>query len=340
MSCYHPLKAFPVGVHVSGKTKYKICSYDTHHVTQYTSDGGWHPISEPFYGSTGVHRTEYVEIPCGKCIGCRLDYSRQWANRCMMEVQYHENSLFLTLTYDDDHVPKSYYPDPETGEAQEVLTLCKRDFQLFMKRLRKNSGQDLRYFACGEYGSTTFRPHYHAIVFGLKLDDLEVYQHKRNYVYYTSPFLSSCWSNGFAIVGEVNWDTCAYTARYIMKKADGIEKAFFDDFGLQNEFTLMSRKPGIARQFYEEHKDIYDYDLINISTPKGGKQFRPPRYYDKIFDIENPEEMSKIKQKRKDMAKAIEKLKLAHTQLTKQEMLEVEERNKRSQIKSLERNII
>ena len=118
-------------------------------------------------------RSALVPLPCGQCIGCRIDYSRQWANRCLLELKYHDSAWFCTFTYDDDHVPRTYYPDPETGEAIPALTLQKRDFQLLMKRIRKKFENDkIRFFMSGEYGSQTFRPHYHAILFGLHLDDL------------------------------------------------------------------------------------------------------------------------------------------------------------------------
>lgn len=340
MSCYHPLKAFKIGVHVSGKDKYKIVPYDVHHITQYTAEGGWVPVREPFYGSVGIHRSEWIEIPCGHCVGCRLDYSRQWANRCMLELQYHKSAYFVTLTYDEEHVPRCYHPDVEVDEMVEEMTLCKRDFQLFMKRLRKFTGQKLRYFACGEYGSQTFRPHYHAIIYGLELDDLEVYSRKNSYVYYNSDTLSRIWSYGHVVVGEVNWDTCAYTARYIMKKVDGEDKIMTDVFKVQPEFTLMSRKPGIAYQYLIDHPEVYDYDQINISTPRGGKQFKPPRYFDKLFDIDNHEKMVDVKERRKADAKASETLKLSRTNLSKLEQLEVEERIKRNKIKSLLRKEI
>lgn len=341
MSCYHPLKAFKVGVHVSGKDKYKICSYDTHHVTSYNGET-WEPCIEPFYTRNGIHRSEFIEIPCGKCLGCRLDYSRDWATRCMLELQYHDSSYFVTLTYDDDHIEKNriYYPDLETGEAFEHFTLSKRDFQLFMKKLRKYTGQKLRYYACGEYGSKTFRPHYHAIIFGLELDDLVPYKRNGKYWYYISKRLSEIWDNGFVVVGEVTWETCAYTARYIMKKLDGIDKMLFDDFGVEPEFTLMSRKPGIARQYFDEHPDLYRFDEIILKTEKGGLTAKPPRYYDKLFDIENPEEMKAIKQSRKAAAAAAEKLKLSQTSLSKTEYLEVQEFNKKAAIKSLRRDMI
>lgn len=112
----------------------------------------------------------------------------------MLELQYHDSSYFVTLTYDDLHVPKSYYPDPETGEAHTSFTLCKRDFQLWMKRLRKKFSDDkIRFFACGEYGGQTKRPHYHVIVFGLHLNDLVKYKTVQEgdsyYTYYNSDSL-------------------------------------------------------------------------------------------------------------------------------------------------------
>ena len=105
----------------------------------------------------------------------------------MLELQYHDSAYFVTLTYDDFHIPKAYYPDPETGEVHTSYTLCKRDFQLWMKRLRKKFSDDkIRFFACGEYGGQTKRPHYHAIVFGLHLNDLVKYKTvKEGDSYYT-----------------------------------------------------------------------------------------------------------------------------------------------------------
>lgn len=286
-------------------------------------------------------------LPCGQCLGCRLDYSRQWANRCMLELQYHESSYFVTLTYDDFHVPRSWYTDPCTGEAFQSLTLQKRDFQLFMKRLRKRfSEQHIRFFMCGEYGGQTMRPHYHAILFGLKLDDLVEYKKSpQGFSYYNSSSLQACWSDqegrsiGYAVVADVSWESCAYTARYILKKQKGDEAHFYTDFNIQPEFTLMSRKPGIGRQYYDDHPDIYDYDFINLKTEKKGLKFKPPRYYDNLFDVENPERMSEIKEIRQKMAQSAQKMRLERTSLSVEEMNEVSERVKASQIKSLQRRI-
>lgn len=244
MACFYPMVAHhePGDYTVRGKKAYKIMRF----------------------GNPDRLGPNDILVPCGKCVGCRLEYSRQWANRCMLELQYHDSAYFVTLTYDDYHVPRSYYADPETGEAQASLTLDKRDWQLFMKRLRKAHPDDkIRFFMCGEYGPNTFRPHYHAIIFGLHLDDLVPWSRSdQGYQYYRSESLERAWSVkttfdgidgetcatplapiGYALVGEVTWETCAYTARYIMKKLNGPEAQFYSDFNLQPPFVLMSRKP-------------------------------------------------------------------------------------------------
>ena len=194
--CYHPLKAFEIGKTESGKRKMKVCGYDVAMVYQLVPGGPWYCSGDINPGSFFNRVVSFVTVPCGKCIGCRLEYSRQWANRCMLELQYHDSSYFVTLTYNEEHVPRSYYGNPETGEALPSLTLCKRDFQLFMKRLRKRFSDDtIRFFMCGEYGPTTFRPHYHAILFGLHLDDLVPFSRsEQGFQYYTSESLQACWS--------------------------------------------------------------------------------------------------------------------------------------------------
>ena len=165
MSCFHPLKAWPVGLNSSGKTNYKITSYGVDHCDIY-ADGRVVPSNVPMQSSLAKSVVkDFIEIPCGNCIGCRIAYSKQWADRCMLESQYHDENYFLTLTYDDDHVPRSGYYDEETGEWFDTFTLRKKDLQKFHKDLRKKLyGSDkgeFRFFACGEYGDQTFRPHYH-----------------------------------------------------------------------------------------------------------------------------------------------------------------------------------
>ena len=333
MSCYHPIYAVRIGIKENGKADLKMLGYTPDDCETYVT---WHNHQYP--------RSALVPLPCGQCVGCRIDYSRQWANRCMLELGYHDSAWFCTFTYDDEHVPRTYYPDPDTGEAIPVLTLQKRDFQLLMKRIRKKFENDkIRFFMSGEYGSSTFRPHYHAILFGLHLDDLVPYKTVKEadqyYTYYNSESLQECWPFGYVVVGEVTWESCAYTARYVMKKLKGKEAVFYESHNIQPEFTLMSRKPGIARQYYDEHPGLYDFDFINVSTLKGGKRFRPPRYYDKLFEIDNPEEFKVLKEKRADLARKSQEAKLKATSLQSGELMQVEEDKLCNRLKSLRRNL-
>lgn len=325
MSCYHPNTAVVLGVDPDGKKKLRFLGQDV-------------SASLLFPGK------EIIQLPCGQCIGCRIDRSRQWANRCMLELQYHDSAYFVTLTYDDFHIPKSYYPDPETGEAHTSFTLCKRDFQLWMKRLRKKFSVDkIRFFACGEYGTETHRPHYHAIVFGLHLNDLEKYKTVRlgdsYYTYYNSDSIQETWPNGYVVVGEVTWESCAYVARYVTKKLSGPQAEFYKKFNLEPEFSDMSRRPGIARQYYDDHsKEIYDHAFIHVSTPKGGKKFKPPRYFDRLFDIDNPGMLDDLKERRKASAEAVMKSKMKRTNLDPPEILKVEESAFQNKTKKLRRS--
>lgn len=350
MSCTHPLKGFPTAVDPrSGKMQYKIVSYDTDNIQRGKSDSPWLPsewkaMQYPVLQNNMVQMSnKYIDVPCGKCIECRLAYSREWANRCMMELQGHDEAWFVTLTYDPDHVPISYFPDPKTGEAVPIMTLRKRDLQLFFKRLRKHfpDGQ-IRFYGSGEYGSSTQRPHYHAIIYGLHLDDLCV--HKYNELgqpVFVSDWLQRVWGLGFVTVGEVTWNSCAYVARYIMKKHKGKDADFYEKFNLTPEFTQMSRKPGIARDFYEAHKnEMYTYDAINLSLADGGKKIRPAKYFDRLYDIEEPEIMENLKKNRRKSAELHEKAVLSKTTLTKQEYNAIMERQKQNSIRRLLRNEI
>lgn len=351
MACYHPLKGFPVGVNPSGKTAYRITSYKVDHV-ELTSHGTWVDACEYQRGKYAKRVVrEFVDIPCGKCIGCRLDYSRAWADRCMLELQQHEESWFLTLTYDDEHLSVSEKTDPESGEIKEYASLERRDIQLFMKRLRKALPKDhphIKYFCAGEYGPKTRRPHYHMIIFGLHIPDLEIYKRvsgpgsASGYFYYNSLWLSNIWKNGHVVIGEVNWDTCAYTARYILKKQYGdIAHALYDEYGILPEFTTMSLRPAIGREFYDQNKTrLYAMDHISISTPEGGRQVRPSRYFDKLFDIDDPEQYKRIKEKRRAASEDARALKLAQTSKDFLGALESEEVRKQNAVKSLRRNLL
>lgn len=333
MPCYHPLKAFILRVLPDGTKKLKITSYQVDHVEQRLGDENAPVVcttEEQQLSPMNRVIRDFLQIPCGQCLGCRLDYSRTWANRLMMELEDHEEAWFLTLTYDNEHVRKSAYADPETGEANDCYTLSKRDFQLFMKRLRKEySDCKIRFFASGEYGSNTARPHYHVIVYGLHFEDGELKYYKKSgkFKLWKSERLNRVWNCGFVVIAPVSWDTCAYTARYVMKKAVGKTSDFYEKFNIEPEFCLMSRKPGIARHYYETHKDqIYQYDKVNLSTGRKGINNKPPTYFDRLFAFEDEERIGQIKEQRKLAAERSIALELERTDLSYLDYLAVKER--------------
>jgi hypothetical protein len=238
-----------------------------------------------------------LKIPCGQCVGCRLERSRQWAIRCVHEASLHQQNSFVTLTYDDEHLP-----------ADKSLHL--EDFQLFMKRLRKKFvGKQIRFYHCGEYGEQTFRPHYHVCFFGLDFDDKIVWKKSRNSTLYNSEILTKLWGKGYAVIGDVTFESAAYVARYIMKKVTGknadehytrCDLETGEIFKLKPEYTTMSRRPGIANNFFEKYKnEIYRDDFIVMNN----KKMRPPRYYDRSYEIIAPDHLLKIKSKRIKKAK-------------------------------------
>lgn len=226
-----------------------------------------------------------LSIPCGQCIGCRLEKSRQWAIRCSLESQLYQNSYFLTLTYDDEHLPKSGSLVPD-------------DLTKFLKKLRRyleyhGSDKKIRFFACGEYGDNFLRPHYHAIIFNLDISDLKRFSTSfSGDIYYTSETINQIWKNGYVIIGEVTFESCAYVARYVTKKMTGSQADFYYE-GRQPEFVRMSRRPGIGSAWLDQYKsDVYPHDYIVI---RDGIKVKPPKYFDKLFESIAPDEMSMIK---------------------------------------------
>lgn len=357
MPCYHPLKAFELSPPTANqKAKLKVVPYLVDHL-EVTINGS----IEQHYDSIRSDRCQryiwkHYEIPCGKCIGCRLMYSKQWATRCSLESEYHESSYFVTLTYNEDCVPISWYSDPETGEAFQSLTLRKKDFQAFMKRLRFNTGQYIRFYASGEYGDNTYRPHYHAILFGLKLDDLKLYkQSEDGWLYYTSETIQKAWSVprrgsnrftrdtsspiGMCMVTNVNWSTCAYVARYVCKKLKGEAAEFYEKVNIEPPFSLMSRNPGIANQWFQDHSEYTKYDTIPLPGVDAGKRVKPPKYFDYLLDQVRPDELELQKRIRQNMAKVAKLLQAQRTDLDYLDSLEVQERSQESRIKGLKRII-
>lgn len=225
---------------------------------------------------------DYVCVPCGQCMGCRIARSKDWAMRCMHELQSHSESCFVTLTYDDEHLPYRG-------------TLVKAHFQNFMKRLRSTLGDKrIKYYMCGEYGETTQRPHYHAIIFGHDFSDKTLYKSVRGNKLYTSEALSKLWTSGFAVIGSVTYQSVAYVARYILKKALGKDsRECYRRVGTEGaqysvlpEYTQMSLRPAIGRTW--AHKYIDDC-LPSGYLIHNGMRVRVPKYYMEQFELLVPE---------------------------------------------------
>lgn len=228
-----------------------------------------------------------VQVPCGQCIGCRLERSRQWAIRCMHEASLHRDNCFLTLTYDNDHFP-------------DGGSLNKRDICLFLKRLRKRFGDGIRFFQCGEYGTLFARPHHHVLLFGFDFPDKKYWSSSNGVPLYRSSILEELWPFGFCSVGNVTFESAAYVARYITKKVTG-DSAAAHYSGRLPEFITMSRRPGIAREWFSKYaSDVYPRDECII---RGKMVARPPRYYDRIYDLTDHLAFAKIKARRIKRAK-------------------------------------
>lgn len=265
-----------------------------------------------------------VKIPCGQCIGCRLERSRQWAIRCVHESQLHDKNCFITLTYDDENLPRDG-------------SLDHRDWVLFFKRLRKKYGRGIRYYMCGEYGETTARPHYHACVFGLDFDDKSPWSERDGIVTYTSETLRNLWGMGHATVGAVTFNSAAYVARYVMKKVTG-QKAeehyqtiteWGEVFDRRPEYTQMSRRPGIAADWLRKFQsDAYPSDFIVLR----GAKMKPPKFYDRQYEIVDPAALEKIKGRRSRRGR-----KQAHDNTP--DRLRVKEKVTEARLNQLKRNL-
>lgn len=229
-----------------------------------------------------------MQIACGQCIGCRIDKKLEWATRCMHETKMWEQNCFVNLTYEDEYLP-------EDGSLKH------RDFQLFMKRLRKEIEPiKTRFFMCGEYGPTTDRPHYHSILFNYDFPDKKFWKNnEQGDPLFTSEQLSETWSLGFCSLGAVTPQSASYVAGYVEKKMTG--EAAERKYGKRcPEYGTASNRPGIGKAFWENNiSDIYPDDF----TLLGGKKRSVPRYYDKLLEREEPEIMEMIKETRKERNK-------------------------------------
>lgn len=287
------------------------------HKTKWTEEGK-HIVffSEPF----DSENYEQIEIRCGRCLGCRMDYSQMWAARMTHEAAYHKNNWFLTLTYNDEHLPMRERINTETGELQTSKTLVKGHVQEFIKRLREKYTLDkqeetrIRYYACGEYGPKGGRPHYHLAIFNAPIVSLEkVGVGAKGSSLYTSPEIERLWNKGFITIGELTPASAGYIARYMLKKQKGDDKKYYEEENIQAPFTLQSTMPGLGFQYYDEHKEeIYMQDCIILATQGRSRKIPVPAYYDKQMEKENPTRIREIKEHRAEAGRA-EKIRLQRT---------------------------
>lgn len=282
MPCYHPLPVWYGNDRHEKSGKVKLS------------------FSKP---AAGVNERRELEVPCGTCIGCRLEYARNWATRCLHESKLWPENSFLTLTYDDAHLPNK-------------ASLVPKHLQLFLKRLRKKYGQPVRYkvrvngeeltrvkylrpirfFGCGEYGEHTARPHYHCVVFNWDPPD-RVFCKKSESgdSLYTSDAVDELWGYGNCWVGAASYKSAGYVARYALKKVYDPKKAGEHYNGREPEFLRMSRRPGVGHGWATRFmSDWYRDDCVVVD----GIKRKPPRYYDSLYEKAEPGVFAGIKRKR------------------------------------------
>lgn len=259
MACYRPL------------TGYRA---------RYTTPSGRRPV---VFSVVDGYRDLPVQLPCGQCIGCRLERARQWATRCVHEAQLHLHSCVVTLTYAEENLPVGH-------------TLVPNDAKNFIRRLRRTSGFEAsRYFLCGEYGGQFGRPHYHALLFGVWFGDSRPFKKSASgSQLYRSALAESLWPAGHVGIGEFSFESAAYAARYCVEKVNG-EAAEGHYEGRYPEFVRMSRRPAIGRRWFERFSDdVYPEGEAVVSGRKG----RSPLYYDRLLDKERPAVLEALKARR------------------------------------------
>lgn len=393
MPCYHPMKAFVLGL--NPETNKKILKITDYEVKCIKKIKGSNDKSQAIkiYEHPCVHALncgeklcdfkcgrfstrfqdddyseyvyEFLTIPCGQCLGCRIDYSRQWACRMMLEHEYYPNSCFVTLTYDDDHLidePVSWnwidrngrlravlqqpnlveHIDYDTGEVCTYKTLNRgsnSDLTLFLKRLRKHFESPdpesrIRFFACCEYGEKSKRPHIHLILFNCDFPDKKFKERSGKFGYYISDTLADLWPFGYHLICDVSYETCAYVARYVTKKAKGLDADEYRSHSMEPEYAQMSRRPGIGKHWFDDHgEDAYNTYIINLL----GKKYVPPRYFDSLYELLDFDgdgnhvsnlhlnRLNEIKELKVEKAVCANRMKLDNTDLDFLSMLEAEE---------------
>lgn len=240
-----------------------------------------------------------------------MERARQWSIRCMHEASLYERNCFITLTYDDDHLP-------------DQNSLDYRAFQLFMKRLRKKAsylvpGKKkrkrriyplIRFYMCGEYGEQRERPHFHACIFNYDFDDKVIFKTSgKGTKIYTSKTLSDLWPYGYSTVAPMTQQAAQYAAMYVLKKHGGkastwdyehIDQETGEVTQREREFAHMSLKPGLGNAWYQKFKsEVFPHDHVIVN----GLEMSPPKYYTRIHKQEDPGSYEDLQASREGRAK-------------------------------------
>jgi len=255
----------------------------------------WNARDAIYDGARGFSE---VTLPCGQCIHCRLERSRQWAIRCMHEAALHTTNSFITLTYADEHLPAHGSLDYEAPV-------------LFMKRLRDHlAPHKVRSYGCAEYGELLSRPHYHLCIFGFDFPDRSLLKSSSDskFSLFRSPLLESLWTLGHSSVAALTFESAAYVARYVVKKITGPSAP--DHYTprplhppglipsssgnphpgripslLPEKAICVSRRPGLGKPWFDKYGTyVKHHDEVVLR----GRKMRPPKYYDRLFDLADP----------------------------------------------------
>lgn len=298
--------------------------------------------NEPRYYYEDLFVKDYIEIPCGKCEGCKAANAQEWTLRLYLESLYYEKKTMLTLTYDNEHVPIN----KNTG----ILTLNPEDVENFMKRLRVDyerwyGQKDIQAYIVGEYGSTTERPHYHLILLNFEAKKTEKFfiNEFGDQVYKCDEIAKKIWKNGNVTTCEVNYNTIQYTAGYVMKKLKGPEAEYYVQCGMVPPFARQPKKEPLGKRYFIEHMDeIIENRCVRIkkkSIDSRGilheeiQEYPPPRYFWKLVEKRNEENWEEIKANRMMRAKEAKKLREAQTTKTNLEQgLDKERQAKRNNL--------
>ena len=284
-----------------------------------------------YSGETMKMRTDFKsknpnsELPCRRCLGCKLTKAKEWAIRCMHECRYHQESTFVTLTYNNEDLPKG-------GDLDHS------DFQRFMYKLRNHQKENnlprVRFYMCGEYGEKNKRPHYHAILFGVKFPDEEYLRTRGKNRVYRSATLDRIWGHGRAETGCVSESSAGYVARYTLQKQqeEDLERicpGTGEIYKVRKPYNRSSLKPGLGYKYFEEFKtDIFPDDFV---IDEKYNETPTPGYYRVLLQRDNPEMAEDLRQRRIEKAK--------NNPDNSPERLAQRETCKTAQVKGLEREL-